>query len=201
MHQRMRGEERRAQLIDVALACFAEHGYDGASTRTIATAAGVTEALIFRHFPTKRDLLRAVIERHSFPGPEPGLEQQVEGMPIQQALELTLSRVAERLWEHRQFVRMLLMESFRQGEAFSELVTLLEQAPRRLGRLLRARIAAGEIAAAEPEVAARMLGGALFALFQTQQHRGEAEWRERSAHFIRESVRIFLCGTEKSPQS
>src|SRR5688572_7839098 len=112
----MRGEDRRAQLIDVALAQFAEHGYDGASTRAIASAAGVTEALIFRHFPTKRDLLLAVIERHSPPPPEPDLEQQLEGMPLARALERTLTGVAERLWEHREFVRMLLSESFRQGE-------------------------------------------------------------------------------------
>jgi AcrR family transcriptional regulator len=195
MSQRMRGDERRAQLIDVALACFAEHGYDGTSTRAIAAAAGVTEGLIFRHFPTKRDLLRAVIERHSPPPPDPEQEQRIEEMPIQQALERILSCVAERLWRNRQFVRMVLTESFHQGEAFEELVTLLEQAPRRVGRLIRARIAAGEIHAADPEAAARMLGGALFALFQSQQHRGESEWRERSADFIRETVRIFLWGS------
>jgi AcrR family transcriptional regulator len=196
MTQRMRGEDRRAQLIDVALTLFAEHGYDGASTRAIAAAAGVTEALIFRHFPTKRDLLLAVIERHS-PPPEPDLEKQLEGMPLPQALEWILVAVAERLWKNREFVRMLLSESFRQGEAFGELVTLWEQAPRRLRHLIAARIAAGEMHSADPEVAARMLGGALFAFFQSQQHRSEADWRERSAHFIHESVRIFLCGTAR----
>lgn len=191
----MRGDDRRAQLIDVALALFAEHGYDGASTRAIATAAGVTEALIFRHFPTKRDLLRAVIERHSPPPPDPERERELEGVPIQEALERTLLLVSERLWTHRPFIRMLLAESFRQGEAFTELATLLEQAPRSLGRLVAARVAASEIQVADPEVAARMLGGALFAFFQSQQHRGAAEWRERSAHFIREAIEIFLRGT------
>jgi hypothetical protein len=76
---------------------------------------------------------------------------------------------------------MLLSESFREGEASAELATILEQAPRRLGRLIAARVAAGEMRAADPEVAARLLGGALFAFFQSQQHRGEAEWRASSA--------------------
>jgi hypothetical protein len=39
-----------------------------------------------------------------------------------------------------------------------------------------------------------MLGGAVFTLFQRHQHRGEAEWRRRSADFIREAIRLFLHG-------
>jgi len=110
MTQRMRGDERRAQLIEVALSLFAEHGYDGTSTRAIATAAGVTEALI-RHFPTRRDLLRAVIEPYSPPPPEPDLERQLDGMPLRQALEWILSGVAERLWKNRSFIRTKLHRS------------------------------------------------------------------------------------------
>jgi TetR/AcrR family transcriptional regulator len=58
----MSAPNRRAQLLEAALNVFSEKGFDGATTKEIAAAAGVTEAIIFRHFPTKQSLYRAVLE-------------------------------------------------------------------------------------------------------------------------------------------
>ena len=54
--------ERRSQLIDVAIGVFARKGFGGATTKEIAAAAGVTEAIIFRHFATKQDLYKAILD-------------------------------------------------------------------------------------------------------------------------------------------
>ena len=51
----------RALLLAAAEAEFAEHG-SSASVADIARRAGVAKATVFRHFPTKDDLYRAVIE-------------------------------------------------------------------------------------------------------------------------------------------
>jgi AcrR family transcriptional regulator len=51
----------RGLLLDAARQLFAARGYAGASTREIALAAGVREALIFRHFGTKSGLFRAAV--------------------------------------------------------------------------------------------------------------------------------------------
>lgn len=59
--KRLPQEERRNQIIEVAMALFAEKGFNGATTRSIAKAAGVSEAIIFRHFATKEDLYNAII--------------------------------------------------------------------------------------------------------------------------------------------
>jgi TetR/AcrR family transcriptional regulator len=59
---RMPAPHRRAQLLEAALNLFSEKGFDGATTREIAARAGVTEAIIFRHFPTKQALYQAVLE-------------------------------------------------------------------------------------------------------------------------------------------
>ncbi len=59
---RMRGEERREQLINAAVHLFATTGLRGTTTKAIAQAAGVSEAIIFRHFPTKEDLYHAILE-------------------------------------------------------------------------------------------------------------------------------------------
>ena len=59
---RMPAEDRRKQLIDVAIDLFSRKGFGGTTTREIAAAAGVTEAIIFRHFATKQDLYTAILE-------------------------------------------------------------------------------------------------------------------------------------------
>jgi TetR/AcrR family transcriptional regulator len=58
----MQGTDRRQQLIETALDVFSRKGFDGATTREIAVEAGVTEAIIFRHFPTKQALYTAVVQ-------------------------------------------------------------------------------------------------------------------------------------------
>ena len=59
--RRMSGDERRQHLIEVALHLFATNGFRGTTTKAIAQAAGVSEGIIFRHFPTKEDLYTAIL--------------------------------------------------------------------------------------------------------------------------------------------
>jgi AcrR family transcriptional regulator len=58
----MTAEKRRAALLDAALAVFARHGYRGASIDEIAHEAGVSKALIYEHFPSKKDLHVSVLQ-------------------------------------------------------------------------------------------------------------------------------------------
>jgi AcrR family transcriptional regulator len=50
----------RDQILDAAFDLMAKRGYEAVSTRDIATAAGVGSASMFKHFPTKEDLGRAL---------------------------------------------------------------------------------------------------------------------------------------------
>ena len=58
-----RGQVRpgRAVLLRTAIALMGEKGYEGASTRDIAAAAGVTVAALYHHFPSKLDMLRGFL--------------------------------------------------------------------------------------------------------------------------------------------
>ncbi len=55
----MTADERRNQLIDSAINLFGQRGFSGTTTKSLALAAGVSEATIFKHFPTKADLYAA----------------------------------------------------------------------------------------------------------------------------------------------
>src|SRR6202047_1872158 len=53
---KLSSEERRAAIIKAVRMVFAEKGFDGTTTRELAEAAGVSEALLFKHFPNKEAL-------------------------------------------------------------------------------------------------------------------------------------------------
>lgn len=53
---------KKQNIADSALALFAERGYESTSTQLIARAAGVSEALIFKHFGNKERLLSYIIK-------------------------------------------------------------------------------------------------------------------------------------------
>ncbi len=57
---RLSSEERRAAIIKAVRRTFAEKGFHGTTTRELAAAAGVSEALLFKHFPTKEALYAAM---------------------------------------------------------------------------------------------------------------------------------------------
>jgi AcrR family transcriptional regulator len=54
--RRLTAEQRRQQLIDVALELFARRGYRATTMDDIADAAGVTKPLVYQHFSSKRAL-------------------------------------------------------------------------------------------------------------------------------------------------
>ena len=60
--RRLSAGERRSAILASALDVFAKSGYNGASIDEIAHAAGVSKALIYEHFPSKRDLHGALLE-------------------------------------------------------------------------------------------------------------------------------------------
>src|ERR1700751_2839071 len=57
---RLDSDERHKAIVAAAVPLFANKGFNGTTTRELAEAAGVSEALLFRHFPTKEALFAAI---------------------------------------------------------------------------------------------------------------------------------------------
>lgn len=66
--KRIDSEARRRQLLRVAMDLFSKHGFSGTKTRDIAAAAGVSEAILFRHFSSKEDLYQAILATQDHEG-------------------------------------------------------------------------------------------------------------------------------------
>jgi AcrR family transcriptional regulator len=62
MPVRLSALDRRRQIMRAASGLFARRGFRGTTTREIAERAGINEALLFRHFPSKEKLYWTVIE-------------------------------------------------------------------------------------------------------------------------------------------
>ena len=58
----MTAEDRKLQILRVAVSLFSQKGFGGTTTKEIALAAKVNEAIIFRHFATKDDLYTAILD-------------------------------------------------------------------------------------------------------------------------------------------
>ncbi|HTU90218.1 MAG TPA: helix-turn-helix domain-containing protein [Gemmataceae bacterium] len=57
---RLSSEERKAAIVKAVRKVFADKGFHGTTTRELAKAAGVSEALLFKHFPNKEALYSAM---------------------------------------------------------------------------------------------------------------------------------------------
>jgi AcrR family transcriptional regulator len=60
----MPAAQRREVILSAAEEVFAQRGYHGASLDEIAQAAGVSKALIYEHFASKRELHASLLEDH-----------------------------------------------------------------------------------------------------------------------------------------
>ncbi len=62
---RMKGEERREDILHHAKSVFARYGYAEASTGELARASEVTEPMLYKHFGSKKGLFMAVLQEFS----------------------------------------------------------------------------------------------------------------------------------------
>jgi AcrR family transcriptional regulator len=80
--RRLSAPDRRAAILDAALEVFSSRGYHASAIDEIAQQAGISKALIYEHFPSKKDLHASLLERHvqeiferlaeTAAGPDPG---------------------------------------------------------------------------------------------------------------------------------
>jgi AcrR family transcriptional regulator len=61
--RRMRRGERREQILDAATRAFARAGFSATSLDDVAGEAGLTRVMLYRHFESKADMYRAVLDR------------------------------------------------------------------------------------------------------------------------------------------
>jgi AcrR family transcriptional regulator len=158
-------EQRRIQLIDTALALFADQGYDRTSIKDLAQAAGVAQGLVYHYFDSKEDLLLAVVDRHN---PLPQVRALLEGIADQPA-SLLLPQLLHGFYgifsEKRPLFVVGLRELLVDGRVRARIHQFQREGLTLLARYLAARVAAGELRPHNTEVSAQAVLSGGISLF------------------------------------
>lgn len=100
------GDDARTLFLDAAEELIAHHGFNGTSTTSTAESAGVAKGLLFYYFPSKSDLLVALMAERL---PATGSDVDLLAMPGDPAAELISTLKALNLADHKSAVpRMIL---------------------------------------------------------------------------------------------
>jgi TetR/AcrR family transcriptional regulator len=122
---RMSGVDRRRQIIRVAIELFSKRGFRGTTTKQIAEAAGISEAIIFRHFAKKQDLYTAILDDKWKEASEGPWMEELRDLAERREDELLFRSIASWFLEsHRKdpsFHRLLLYSGL-EGHEFSKIL-------------------------------------------------------------------------------
>lgn len=197
MSHRPAGEERRRQIIVEAIRCFAARGFRGTTTRELAARVGITEAALYRYFPSKEALYQAIID------------EKIAAPDVVETLQDAASRGDDRavfsglarsflasVEADPSFLRILLYTGL-EDHALSE--AFFERRVRRLrefvaGYIAR-RTAEGAFRAHDPKLAARaFLGMVMDFLLVREVFHHRNEYPEPLEQVAETFVSIFLDG-------
>jgi AcrR family transcriptional regulator len=201
---RMPGEDRRRQLLKVAIESFAQNGFSGTKTKEIAAAAGVSEAILFRHFASKEDLYHAILdEKEATMGGERWFAEMHE---------LAERRDDRGLFQH---VARQLIRSFREDAAFHRLLLyasleghlLADLFHERFGlpmgdflsRYIALRQKEGAFQECDPGVAAMFAFGSMVHYAMARHILGAKNFTPSEELIVDQFVELILGGLEQRP--
>ena len=116
----MAGDERRLQILRVAVRLFSQRGFRGTTTKEIAVAAGVSEAMVFRHYATKEELYAAILDHKACAegpiDPEKMVAEALERKDDRAVFEGLALGALQHHEGDRDFQRLLLYSALEQHE-------------------------------------------------------------------------------------
>jgi AcrR family transcriptional regulator len=197
-----RGPLTRKQILDASLRLFSERGFARTTVRDIAREAGITDAAIYYHFESKRDLLEALVEERGFLAGLKQLEQVAAELPLEETLSWMARGAVNIMDENRDFLRLIIMEGLGGDESaieqYRHLTDLWESA---LGAVLQRYVEKGELPPEAPETLVRQVIYVILMTFQDTllgRHVPPAasaeERREALISFASETVGHLLRG-------
>jgi AcrR family transcriptional regulator len=197
MGTRMTAGGRREQILQGAMQLFAEKGFRGTTTREIAQQLEISEALMFKYFPTKEALYRAIIQKRT-DGSEEMLfpREAVEAKDDRQVFRSIASYLISKNTEDPTFMR-LIQYSALEGHELSRIFfeTHAMERTRLLSKYIRQRIKEKAFRKVPPLLAARAFIGMIIQYVQSQELYGFKDHIQFSQKKVVDTfVETFLNG-------
>ncbi len=198
---RMAAENRRSQIVAVASELFSQKGFRGTTTKEIADSAEVSEAIIFRHFATKDDLYRAILD-HKVKQATERMQANLNDAASRKDDNAYFGSLAYEMLEFhgkdKTFIRLLLFSAL-EGHDLSEIFfhsTALEM-KNQIRRYIKQRIADGAFRRVDAAVAARAFVGMVLNQAQVRNIFRDDDLRFSNRQMADRFVDIFLNGIRK----
>jgi AcrR family transcriptional regulator len=162
-----RGPLTRQQILDAALGLFSRQGFTKTTVRDIAKEAGITDAAIYYHFESKRELLEALVEEGGFVAGLQNLGRVEAVMPIGETVRWMAAGAVNLMDTNRDFLRLIMMEGLGGDEtALEQYARLLDLWEAALTSVLARYESKGVLAAGSAPEAARQVIYTIMMAFQ-----------------------------------
>ena len=203
MGKRMSAGGRREQILQGATCLFAEKGFRGTTTREIAQHLGISEALMFKYFPSKEVLYRAIIQKRTDGSEEMFFpKESVQAKDDRQVFKSIASYLIKKNTEDPTFMRLILYSALEGHDLYRIFFEnhAMERA-RILSNYIRQRIKEKAFKKVPPLLAARAFIGMVIHYVQAQEIYGLKDLFHFSQKKVVDTfVDAFLNGLKGSPQ-
>ncbi len=132
------GPVTREQILDASLRLFSEKGFARTSVRDIAQAVGITDAAIYYHFASKRDLFEALLDERGFTAALESLERaEIRAGPTEAIPAMAINALAF-IYQNLDLMKVLMVEAMAGDPvATEEYQILVERWKKAEARILR----------------------------------------------------------------
>ena len=203
MGTRMAGGDRREQILRGAMELFAEKGFRGATTREIAKHLSISEALMFKYFPSKEALYGAIIQKRTDGSEEMFFPKEaIQAKDDRQVFRSIASYLISKNTEDPTFMR-LIQYSALEGHELSRIFfeTHVMEKTRLLSDYIRQRIKEKAFKPVPPLLAARAFMGMIIHYVQFREIYGMKSFMKFSQKkAVQTFVDTFLNGLAGVPK-
>lgn len=197
--RRLSQDDRKQRIVEAASRALAKRGFRGTRSRDLAREAGVSEGLLFKYFPDKRSLQKAIIEeRVRRTGPL--LTPEMLGMPPRQALTAVARAVVDRVTQDPDLMRLLFFSAL-EGEPLARMLFRRRQGSGvdALAKLVRSWIDRQWIdRRLDAKFVAWSFVACVYQLMVARHIFGVRDVADAPGDLAEKAADLFLCGLEPS---
>ena len=194
---KMTAAERRAQIINVSKQLFSQKGFNGTTTKEIAQASGISEAMIFCHFASKEDLYTAIIDQRIQEVGDALSDEALQAQDDERVFGELARFILDKTAENPTMLRLMYFSAL-EGHQLSDIFYANHEIKKvmKLVDYIHLRISEGAFRNLDPFLVARAFTG-MFYTYVTAQHLFDAgRYYPKATHdeVIKNFLSIFLTG-------